>query len=272
MVHTWIRHGAHVNETWHTYAKIRVFWHTFGHTCAMSHSHAPWLIHMCHDSFTCATYMLRMPKDTGQGTASEWVMERIWFNHGVLWLIHMCHDSVICAMTHSYVPWLIHTCHDLFICAMTHSYVIDRIWISHGTHMNESRHTWLSHVTHNEGVMLHITNESWTAYESVLAHVWMSHSTHMNESWHTYGWVMTHIWMSHVPHAKTWGSGLWQTNESCHAYESVMSHVWLSHGTHDWVLSPLMNESCRTCQNTGVKTLTNNKIKLAAQLDAAHQV
>ena len=29
-------------------------------------------------------------------------------------------------------------------------------------------------------------NESWHTYEWVMAHIWMSHGTHMNESWHTY--------------------------------------------------------------------------------------
>jgi len=36
--------------------------------------------------------------------------------------------------------------------------------MSHGTHMNESCHT----------------------FGSVMAHVWISHVTHMNESCHTY--------------------------------------------------------------------------------------
>jgi len=48
--------------------------------------------------------------------------------------------------------------------------------MSHGTHMNESWHT----------------------YEWVMAHIWMSHGTHMNESCHTYEWVMEHIWMCHI--------------------------------------------------------------------------
>jgi len=37
--------------------------------------------------------------------------------------------------------------------------------MSHGTHMDESWHT----------------------YGCVMAHIWMSHGTHMDESWHTYG-------------------------------------------------------------------------------------
>jgi len=71
--------------------------------------------------------------------------------------------------------------------------------MSHGTHMNESRHT----------------------YEWVMAHIWMSHGTHMNESWHTYEWVMAHI-SSHGTHVE----------KSWHIHKGVMAHIWMSHGTH----------------------------------------
>ena len=92
----------------------------------------------------------------------------------------------------------------------TYEWVMSRLWMSHGTHMNESWHTlsvvwciqmcdiWICHVIHMK--------ESWHTYEWVMAHIWMSHGTHMNEPCHTYEWVMPHIWMSHVTHM----------NESCH--------------------------------------------------------
>jgi len=45
---------------------------------ALTHLRAPWLIHVCHDSFMCA------------------------MSHScVTWLIHVCHDSFMCAMSHS---------------------------------------------------------------------------------------------------------------------------------------------------------------------------
>ena len=40
----------------------------------------------------------------------------------------------------------------------------------------------MSHGTH--------TNESWHTYKWVMAHIRMSHGTHINESWHTYEWVL----------------------------------------------------------------------------------
>ena len=64
-------------------------------------------------------------------------------------------------------------------------------------------------------------NESWHTYEWVMAHIWMSHGTHMNESWHTYEWDMSHIWMRHVTYM----------NESWHTYEWVISHMKTSRVT-----------------------------------------
>ena len=115
--------------------------------------------------------------------------------------------------------------------------------LCHGTHINESWHTY-------EWVMAHLSmshsthmNESWRTYEWVMAHLWMSHGTHMKESWHTYEWVMAYIWMSHVTHIH----GKWHThtrvlallwirhgtpmNTSWHTYEYVMAHIWIRHGT-----------------------------------------
>ena len=74
------------------------------------------------------------------------------------------------------------------------------IWMSHGTHMNES----------------------WYTYEWVMARIWMSHDTHMNESWHTYEPIMAHIWMSHGPHK----------NGLRHTYE------WVMHGSNERALGP----------------------------------
>jgi len=76
--------------------------------CDMTHSHAPWLIHMHHDSFTCGMTHSR-----------------------VAWLIHMCHDSFMCGVTHSYMACLIHMCHDSFMCGVTHSNVA---WLIHMCH------------------------------------------------------------------------------------------------------------------------------------------
>jgi len=69
-------------------------------------------------------------------------------------------------------------------------------WLSHDTHMNETRHT----------------------YAWVTSHVCMSHVTHMHESCHTCEWVMSHIWMSH-PH-------LAQDSHHTHCSRTTPCAVW----------------------------------------------
>ena len=58
-----------------------------------------------------------------------------------------------------------------------YEWITAHVWMSHGTYMNESRHTY-----------------EWVW---VTSHIWMSHGTYMNESRHIYEWVSAHIWMSH---------------------------------------------------------------------------
>jgi len=100
--------------------------------------------------------------------------------------------------------------------------------MSHGTHMNESWHTY-------EWVMY------FKSELKKLKPVWMSHVTHMTELWHTYEWVVAHIWMSHGTKewvmAHMWMSHGTHMNESWHTYEWVMAHIWMRHVTR-------INESC----------------------------
>jgi len=88
------------------------------------------------------------------------------------------------------------------------------------THMNESCHTWMSHVTHTN-MSIPRMNGTCRTYERAMSHIWMSHVTYMNESCHTYEcvntsyeWDMSHIWTSHVT----------QMNESRHGHR------------YDWVM------------------------------------
>jgi len=123
------------------------------------------------------------------------------------WTTNSCawHDSFVC------VPWLIHLFGGWFIhvCSVTLRKEPGHTWTSHGTHVNESCHTyewvmsniWMRHVTP--------MNESCHTYEQERSHIRMSHVKHMNELWHTYEWVMSHLWTSHVT----------RMNESLHTYE-----------------------------------------------------
>ena len=151
-----------------------------------------------------------------------------------------------------------------------HAYesVVSIVWVSHGTHMNESRHTYRwdmsRHVTH--------MNRACQSYEWVMALIWMSHVTHTNETchvtsliwiarvnrisdlWHSYEWVSSHIWMTHMNESRhTYEWLVWishvtiiHMNESRHLYEWVMARISMSHVTciielchsYQWLTSP----------------------------------
>jgi len=90
---------------------------------------------------------------------------------------------------------------------------------SHGTHVDDSRHTcgwvmshtWMSHAKHvdeschtYEGVSIHDvgsieTSDSGSWSPAVDPELCL---THMDESRHTFGWVAPNKWMSHVTHMK----------------------------------------------------------------------
>ena len=116
--------------------------------------------------------------------------------------------------------------------------------MSHVTNMNESWHAYewvMAHIRTSHGTHM---NESWHTYECVMAHVYLSHGTYLNESWHTYEWAKAHIWMSNGTHMnKSWRiyklvmayiltSHGTHMNESWHTYEWVIAHIWMRYGTH----------------------------------------
>jgi len=86
------------------------------------------------------------------------------------------------------------------------------VWIRHGTHMNESCHTWRN------------DNETCQTYAHVMSRIWTSHVTHdgmimsrvthVDTSRHAYEWVKLNIGISHVSQK-----------------ECVMSHIWMRHVT-----------------------------------------
>jgi len=128
--------------------------------------------------------------------------------------LHMCnmtssqvwHNSFMCDMTHSCML------HGSFICVTWLHRIRDvtstshtvHMWMSHGTHMIESCHT----------------------YGWVMSHIRMSHVTLIDESCHTYKWVMWHIW-TNTYECMTWLARL--TQYKC---EWDMSHTWLSRVIH----------------------------------------
>jgi len=147
MSHIWMSHVTHMDESclisissgismfmphvWVMSHIVGVMLHTWVMcVCQIYHSAAliwgcvTWLIHICHMYAMKSCHIC------------EWVMSHILIS------IHICH---MYAMTHSYVchdsfismPWLIRKrkCH-------TYEWVMVYIWMSPGTHMNDSKHVW----------------------------------------------------------------------------------------------------------------------------------
>jgi len=87
-----------------------------------------------------------------------------------------CACVCVCMCVHMYACECVRVllCMRIYIC----TWVTSHIWMSHVTHMNESRHTC----------------------EWATSHIGMSHVTHMHESRQTYEWVMSH--KSHELHLR----------------------------------------------------------------------
>jgi len=144
-----------------------------------------------------------------------------------------------------------------YICTSHGTYESWHIWVM--AHMNDSWHTWMSHVTHEWVISMNMQasmNESchaykWVTYVTVMAQT--SHGTyewimaHMNESCHTrmsqfyeYAdineWLILQVWMSHVTYewvmAQMNQSFLWICRHQCMSHVTHMNeswHVWMSH-------------------------------------------
>jgi len=163
------------------------------------------------------------------------------------------------------------------------------------SHVNESCHIWMSHVTCNESRHFKRTSESCPMWMSHVPCEWVmspcykrlhldDSMSHVNESRHTHEWVTSHVRMSHVvfewvmlhlnescPPATrarlmmshyTWMSHVAYTNESHHTYEWAMLHlnescrIWMSHVVFEWVMSP-----CYTCSLDDVTSHMNESCR-----------
>jgi len=113
-------------------------------------------------------------------------------------------DAVVDSMAHKWMS--------LCLSHVTYEWGSSHIWMSHVTHMNESRHTYKSVTSH-----IWMSRVTRTAFETAAivdavvnprAHIRMSLVwviSHVNESRYTYEWeghtsewVTSHIWISHV--------------------------------------------------------------------------
>jgi len=163
---------------------IRVPW--FIHTCAMTH----W--YMCHDSFICVPwpkFALGVTSGVSHVTPSN-PMKGCDMTHS-----YGRHDSIICA------PWLNYMC-------VAASYPMGDVWhgsfmrggLTRLVHMGDVWHDWFVwceydvthpyeswHIRMSHGTHM---NDSWHTYEWVMAHSWMSNGTLMSPD--SFVWVVTY--------------------------------------------------------------------------------
>ena len=153
-----------------------------------------------------------------------------------------------------------------------YSYLAARlIWMSHITHegvvshMSESCHTWLSHVTYKCILLIWMSNITHMVPSGVISvsifdlfhHVacmWvvsrMNESVQIKMSHVPYEWIMSHIYV-YVHISKSCPMWLNHIAHGFHhiTYEWVMSHmnescpIWMGHVPYEWVVSHIL-KSC----------------------------
>jgi len=160
--------------------------------CAMNHLYVPWLIHVCHDSSTCAMTHPRV--HTSSICAMSHVTE--------LWVMSRSHESCHGVMSH-----VTESCHGV-TSHVTESWVMSLNYKScHGvmSHVTELRVMSRSHESCH-GVMSHVTalwvmsrSHAWCdwrqkALEDESMTQWLEwlDSRHISMGHGTYEWVMAH--------------------------------------------------------------------------------
>jgi len=183
MSHIWMSHVTHMNESRHTYE-----WVT---------SHI-WMSHVTHMTRKCMhqNAWFIHPQPLALRMSWDYILQKrpMISNHRSLLQNVLWHPTP-CIMT-PYTILLHWECHETTFCKRDLWFLILRSLLIVGTHSTLEYHSNIirkgnihmtrkctSHIWMSRGTHM---NESCHTYEWVMSHIWMSHVTHMNESCHTY--------------------------------------------------------------------------------------
>ena len=125
--------------------------------------------------------------------------------------------------------------------------VMSHTWMIHITHMNESCHTWTSHVCICKYPLDVV---KWDMSRVFGKQSIFTYTNHLNESCHTHEWVTSHTLETQRRAMVMWHTctiHTTHTNESCHTCMSNVTHMKESCHTHAVICSctcEMKEESC----------------------------